>query len=55
MCYLVAIYLINVVHILHVLQGPTCPMRDTLWDVVGHRGTHVTCPMVSFRQDCGIT
>jgi hypothetical protein len=27
-----------------------CPMRSTLWDPVVHRGTHVTCPMVAFRQ-----
>jgi hypothetical protein len=32
-----------------------CPMRSTLWDPVVHRGTHVTCPMVAFRQDRGTT
>ena len=27
-----------------------CPMRGTSWYIVGFLGTHVTCPMVAFRQ-----
>jgi hypothetical protein len=34
---------------------PYYPMRGTSWDPVVHRGTHVTRPIVAFRQDRGTT
>ena len=49
------IYLVSVLCSILSYVVLHCPMRGTLWDIVGFRRTHVTCPKVAFRQAYRIT